>query len=646
MVNGWAGRPFYRRGPVRTTDDASMRQATHGVLSVFGSCSYHSPIRPEPIAPSPMTPGTYRFARFELDPSGRTLRLEGREILIQPRVFDLLRYLVEHRDRVVSKDELLDALWPGVVVTESSLQRAVSIARGALEQGGMAGAIRNYARRGYRFMPDKPPSARIADARPALSLLDAAEHHYGEARWQDAMDAFAAADLAGPLDADPLERWGIAAQCLGNLAGAVAPLERAAVVFSSRGEREAAARVILSLARIQLESLDLAVAQGCLRRADRLLNGLPPSAPHGHLAWMSARMHLNTGDLPEAVRLAQQARDLGRQLGSPDIESMGLLMMGIALQASGDAKTGLAMQDEAAAAVLSEDVSPLVGGILYCGIISSCCNAGDWQRASQWTDSFTRWCRRSNIDTFAGACLVHQAEFFAMCGRLDDARDTIQRADAPIRVGAPWALAMASRVLGEVHLARGELDDAERCFQDTYQRGGDPYPGYAELLQHRGRVDEALRGLKRAASLTHWMAGQRRTRYLAQAAQIAAVSHRFEEAHALLRVLDEDSGIKDLGALVGQVDCARAELAWAESRSDDAVNLLYRAVECMQRNGAVMEAARIHLRLAQLLAQQEEVDASLMELRVAEAMFERARATWYLDDCRKVRGQLTARSPK
>ena len=93
-----------------------------------------------------MTSCIYCFAAFELDLSRRALRLEGREVPLQPRVFDLLCYLVEHSDRVVSKEELLDTLWPGVVVTESSLQRAVSLACAALQQGGLEGAIRN---RGY-----------------------------------------------------------------------------------------------------------------------------------------------------------------------------------------------------------------------------------------------------------------------------------------------------------------------------------------------------------------------------------------------------------------------------------------------------------------------------------------------------------------
>jgi DNA-binding winged helix-turn-helix (wHTH) protein len=587
-----------------------------------------------------MTSRIHRFAAFELDPDRRALRLDGRELPLQPRVFDLLSYLVEHRDRVVSKDELLDRLWPGVVVTESSLQRAVSLARSALGQGGLEGAIRNYARRGYRFLIEDPEAV----AEPAGTESDAragAERAYAGAQWQTAMEAYAKADRAQPLDADALERWGIAAQCAGDLASAVGPLERATVVYSSQGAREAAARVLISLARIQIESLDLAVAQGCLRRAERLLSGVPSGEQHGYLAWMTARLLLYQGELAEAIEIARKARDMGRELGNADIESMGTVLWGVGLQASGDAKHGAALLDEAAAAVLSGDVSPLVGGIVYCGMISSCCNAGDWNRAGQWTESFTRWCERSNIDTFAGACLVHQAEIFAMCGRLDHAQDAIRRADPLIRLGAPWALGDANRLMGDVQLARGELDEAERSFQQAYQHGGDPYPGYAELLQLRGRGEEAIRGLERAAAQTHWAVAERRARYLAYAAQIAAMLGQREKALALFEVADEESKRWETGMIAAQLDHARAELAWSEGRTEEAQRLLHRALDMLQRGGAVMEAARTHLRLAEVLALQGDRSAADMELSAAEGVFQAAGAAGYLAHCRAVRARLT-----
>lgn len=617
-----------------------MRQRATQVLSVFGLSSYHYQIPYRADSPTlQMTSGIHRFGTFELDPSRRDLRLDKQEVLLQPRVFDLLCYLVEHRDRVVSKEELLDTLWPGVVVTESSLQRAVSLARSALQQGGMEGAIRNYARRGYRFMPEE---GQAADAPPGdKPVLAQAERSFAQALWQDAMRAFKEADQIQALDAASLERWGIAAQCAGDLASAVGPLERAAVVYSSRGAREAAARVLIGLAGLQMESLDLAVAQGCLRRAERLLSGLPTGEQHGHLAWMTARLCLGKGELPEAIQRAQVARDIGHELGNTDIESMGLLFWGMGLQASGDAKAGIALQDEAAAAVLSGNVSPLVGGILYCDIIASCCNGEDWLRAGQWQKSFMRWCRRSNIDTFTGPCLIHQAEVFAVSAQLEQARDALVRADPLIRLGAPWALRDAHRLMGDVHLARGEWEAAEYCYQQAYQHGWEPYPGYAELLYQRGHGEDAIRGLKRAASLTHWVAGERKARYLALAAQIAAELGQLDEARTLLQTLDGEPRRWEFGALAGHVDRARAELAWSEGKMEEAQHRLHRALGLLQNNGAVLEAARIHLRLAELSALQGYERAVHMELSTAEGVFQTAGAEGYLVQCRALRDTLS-----
>ena len=94
---------------------------------------------------------TFVFDEFELDPARRELRVEGKPETLQPQVFDLLLYLVENHERVVPKRELLEALWPDSVVTESSIQRAVSLARSALGERGPA-LIQTFPRQGYRFV--------------------------------------------------------------------------------------------------------------------------------------------------------------------------------------------------------------------------------------------------------------------------------------------------------------------------------------------------------------------------------------------------------------------------------------------------------------------------------------------------------------
>src|SRR3954449_6632768 len=93
----------------------------------------------------------YRFGPFELDVSARELRRGPDEIPVQPQVFALLSYLIEHRDRAVGKAELLERLWPDAVVLEASLQRSVSQARAALGDDDHA-LIRTFSRHGYRFV--------------------------------------------------------------------------------------------------------------------------------------------------------------------------------------------------------------------------------------------------------------------------------------------------------------------------------------------------------------------------------------------------------------------------------------------------------------------------------------------------------------
>ena len=94
----------------------------------------------------------FLFGQFELDANSYKLRREGSEVPLQPKVFDAIRYLVEHHDRVVRKEELLEALWPGEHVNETAVPWTISRARKALGQGPDAkDPIETVRGRGYRF---------------------------------------------------------------------------------------------------------------------------------------------------------------------------------------------------------------------------------------------------------------------------------------------------------------------------------------------------------------------------------------------------------------------------------------------------------------------------------------------------------------
>jgi len=94
-----------------------------------------------------------RFAECAIDVAQRSLERRGLPVEVEPRVFDFLVFLIEHRERVVSTEELVDAVWEGATVTASSLSRAVYKARLAVGDDGEAQRIiRTIHGRGFRFV--------------------------------------------------------------------------------------------------------------------------------------------------------------------------------------------------------------------------------------------------------------------------------------------------------------------------------------------------------------------------------------------------------------------------------------------------------------------------------------------------------------
>lgn len=97
----------------------------------------------------------FQFEDFAVDVPRRELRRAGEIIRVEPQVFDLLVYLVENRDRVVSRDDMIDTVWNGRIVSESTLASRINAARHAIcDDGHSQRLIRTIARRGIRFIGD------------------------------------------------------------------------------------------------------------------------------------------------------------------------------------------------------------------------------------------------------------------------------------------------------------------------------------------------------------------------------------------------------------------------------------------------------------------------------------------------------------
>ena len=124
----------------------------------------------------------YLFEDYVLDTGRRELRQGSALVSIEPKVFDLLVYVIENRERVVSRDDLIAAIWDGRIVSDSALTTRLNAARSAIaDSGEEQRLIKTLPRKGIRFVGavrngQEPSSATVAELvdlpRSALPLPD------------------------------------------------------------------------------------------------------------------------------------------------------------------------------------------------------------------------------------------------------------------------------------------------------------------------------------------------------------------------------------------------------------------------------------------------------------------------------------------
>src|SRR5215467_9090860 len=164
-----------------------------------------------------------QFQGYTLDIARHSLRAADRKVALRPKNFELLRYLVENPDRLVTKEELLKAIWPDVVVTEDSLTRCVSEVRQAIGDSKQT-IIVTVPRCGYRF------TAAVVRVTPAAAPLSPL---VGKGRAAGTRDYGPTVPHSPTTTPDPSPQWG------GEQAGVGASLDRPSVAvlpFANLGD--------------------------------------------------------------------------------------------------------------------------------------------------------------------------------------------------------------------------------------------------------------------------------------------------------------------------------------------------------------------------------------------------------------------------
>lgn len=583
---------------------------------------------------------TFEFGPFRLDEPARVLRLHDRELSLQPRAFDLLVYLIRSRDRVVSKDELLDQLWRGVTVTDNSLQRAVSTLRSVLREGGIEDAVRNFPRSGYRFCLDCEATKAADEAADAsvADCLDRARRAVAEQNWSEVVAQYRHCD-AEALGVGDLERWALALQCIGRPADAIPVLMRCCTLHSQAGDTDAATANAVSLSTIHMERGEGAVAKGWLARARDLAAGCADSPAAGLVQYMASRLAASDGQIEQALKLAESAYETGRRLGAIKIEALGLMYRGFFRLSLGDTRGGLADQDHAAALALSHHTDPVTGCVLYCNILWACRTFGDWSRANQWTLGYRQFCDSSRM-AFSGSCQLHRAEVLGVQGALPDALLHIQDSLTRLSNDAPWALGDAYRVLGDIQAAMGHDDDALAAYDKSYQLGWTPEPGRTLLLLERGEFDAAYASLERSLIGQSWWTLQRRGLLLAYLALVAAHAGRHERAQALIEDLAGNEQRWPMSSIRALTNEASAVLARERGKRDDALRYLHLARQLWTSADCRLNATRLRLKIADLQMELGDKAGAATELRAALAIAAELKSGKLVRQCDELLRQL------
>ena len=253
--------------------------------------------------------------------------------------------------------------------------------------------------------------------------LERGREAYSTSAWKDAYESLSSADQASALAPADLELLATAVYMLGREDEWMRILERACQQYADAGVLPRAARCAFWIGMHLAIRGEMGPATGWLGRAQRLVEREEGECvEQAYLLMPVAFQHEAAGDYEGAADTAGAAAEAGERFGDKDLFALAVHAQGDILVRGGKVREGLGLLDEAMVAVTAVGVSPIVTGIVYCGVILACDEVYEVRRAQEWTATLTRWCEQQpDLLAFTGRCLVHRAQLMALHGAWQDA---------------------------------------------------------------------------------------------------------------------------------------------------------------------------------------------------------------------------------
>ncbi|MDH2442729.1 LuxR C-terminal-related transcriptional regulator [Amnibacterium sp. CER49] len=468
--------------------------------------------------------------------------------------------------------------------------------------------------------------------------MHAAPTRFVRVDWRAEVARLRREDADGTLDADGLERLGIALELTGQGADAVPVLDRAAHAHLDAGARDAASRCVFWIGWSLANRGAFAQAAAWAGRLAALAAGEPSdSITAARLLVAEAAMRAADGDLAGAAERSERALAIADRESDGDLLTIAALGCGRSLVGLGQVERGMACMDRVMLAVARGEAGDLAAGAGFCGVIASCMGRGDLERAGEWTGALDAWCRaQEGLVPFRGECLLHRATLLQVHGDWREA----QRLVADLRVVQHRIPPGAVRYR-EAELLRltGRTTEAEHAYREAAEAGHEVQPGLALLRLAQGAPAVAVSGLRRA--LAEARVPNERADLLDALVEVALALPDLAVAEAAAGELSALAGGLATAVPHGQAGRARGAVLLAQGQAEAALGPLRSACAAFRAVEAVYETARTRLVLARAMKALGDGDGALAERQAAERDLARIGAE---SDLERLRRPSTAAS--